>query len=96
VVRNAVRYSPENGTVHVILRQEGERFSLRVRDEGPGVSQEAMATLFKPFGVSADGFGFGLGLAIAQRALVVNGGTIAAHNRQPRGLEMAVTLPASA
>jgi two-component system, OmpR family, sensor kinase len=54
-----------------------------------------MAGLFMPFGMSADGFGFGLGLAIAQRAIAVHGGSISARNLRPKGLEMAVTLPAT-
>ena len=96
IVRNAVRYSSDGGKVSAILRREGSRFNLRVTDEGPGISEEAMAALFMPFGISADGFGFGLGLAIAQRAVVVHGGSISARNRKPKGLEMAVALPASA
>jgi two-component system OmpR family sensor kinase len=95
IIRNALRYSPENGQVRVALRLEPGIFRLSVCDEGPGVGPEALATLFKPFGVSADGFGFGLGLAIAQRAIAVHGGTILAHNRTPKGLEMTVTIPAT-
>jgi len=95
IIRNALRYSPENGQVVVALRREPGIFSLSVCDEGPGVGPEALATLFKPFGVSADGFGFGLGLAIAQRAIAVHGGTILARNRKPKGLEMTVTIPAA-
>lgn len=95
IVRNAVRYSSEGGKVEATLRHDGHLFRLQVTDEGPGIPEEAMATLFTPFGVSADGFGFGLGLAIAQRAIVVHGGLIAARNRRPKGLEMAVTLPAA-
>jgi two-component system OmpR family sensor kinase len=95
IVRNAVRYSSEGGKVGATLRHDGQLFRLQVTDEGPGIPEEAMATLFTPFGVSADGFGFGLGLAIAQRAIVVHGGMIAARNRRPKGLEMAVTLPAA-
>jgi two-component system OmpR family sensor kinase len=96
IVRNAVRYSSEGGRVIATLRHEGEAYSLKVTDEGPGIPEESMASLFMPFGMSADGFGFGLGLAIAQRAVAVHGGTITAHNRQPKGLEMAVRLPAAA
>ncbi len=96
IVRNAVRYSSEGGKVVATLRHEGGLFKLMVTDEGPGVPEEAMAAMFMPFGVSADGFGFGLGLAIAQRAMAVHGGSISARNRQPKGLEMAVTLPAAA
>jgi two-component system OmpR family sensor kinase len=96
IVRNAVRYSSEGGKVVAVLRHDGGQFRLMVTDEGPGIPEEAMAALFMPFGVSADGFGFGLGLAIAQRAMAVHGGSISARNRQPKGLEMAVTLPAAA
>ncbi len=95
IVRNAVRYSSEGGKVSATLRRDGDRFNLKVTDEGPGIPEEAMASLFMPFGMSADGFGFGLGLAIAQRAMAVHGGSISARNRQPKGLEMAVTLPAA-
>ena len=95
IVRNAVRYSSEGGKVVAELGHDNAGFHLLVSDEGPGVPEEAMAALFKPFVQSADGFGFGLGLAIAQRAMVVHGGSIAARNRKPKGLEMAVTLPAA-
>ena len=96
IVRNAVRYSSEGGKVTATLRQEGALYCLKVTDEGPGIPEEAMSALFMPFGVSADGFGFGLGLAIAQRAMAVHGGSISARNLQPKGLEMAVALPAAA
>jgi len=95
IVRNAVRYSSEGGKVTASLRRVGDHFDLKVTDEGPGIPEEAMAGLFMPFGMSADGFGFGLGLAIAQRAMAVHGGSISARNLRPKGLEMAVTLPAT-
>jgi two-component system, OmpR family, sensor kinase len=95
ILRNALRFSPENGQVRADLVCRNGRFRLSVSDDGPGTPKEALAGLFKPFGISADGFGFGLGLAIAQRAITVNGGTIAAVNRAPHGLEMTVTIPAA-
>ncbi len=97
IVRNAVRYCPEGGKVGVALNfnRNANTYRLAVADEGPGVPPEELGKLFQPFGVSADGFGFGLGLAIAQRAIAVNGGTIAVRNRRPRGLEMAILLPAA-
>ncbi|HEY0267006.1 MAG TPA: HAMP domain-containing sensor histidine kinase [Rhizomicrobium sp.] len=97
IIRNAVRYCPEGGKVGVTLNlnRNGNTYRLAVADEGPGVPPEELGKLFQPFGVSADGFGFGLGLAIAQRAIAVNGGTIAVRNRRPRGLEMAILLPAA-
>ena len=95
ILRNALRYSPENGQVAVRLDCRNGHFQLSISDNGPGIPEESLASLFKPFGVSADGYGFGLGLAIASRAIAVHGGTIAAVNRAPHGLEMTVTLPAA-
>jgi two-component system, OmpR family, sensor kinase len=102
IIRNAVRYSPNGGNVRVGLSRDSGQFCLLVTDDGPGVPEESLGTLFKPFvqAVSADGSGFGLGLAIAQRAIAVHGGNIVARNRHPkgmhpRGLEMLVTIPAA-
>ena len=96
IVRNALRYSPDGGDVVIALRRGDGAFELCVADNGPGVPDADMAALFRPFGVSADGSGFGLGLAIARRAIAVHGGAITARNRQPRGLEMQLTIPAFA
>ena len=96
IVRNALRYSPDGGDVTVALRRGDGRFVLCVADDGPGVPDADMAALFRPFGVSADGSGFGLGLAIARRAIAVHGGVITARNREVRGLEMQLSIPAIA
>ncbi|MEO8302083.1 MAG: HAMP domain-containing sensor histidine kinase [Rhizomicrobium sp.] len=95
IVRNSLRYSPAKGKVLADLRFADGTYKLTVTDEGPGIPKEQLGGLFRPFGVSADGFGFGLGLSIAHRALAVHGGTIALSNRQPRGLETRVTIPAA-
>ena len=95
IVRNALRYTPENGKIRALLRRDAKIFRLGVTDEGPGIPEDALSTLFTPFSVSGDGAGFGLGLAIAQRAIAVNGGTISAKNRSPRGVEITVTIPAA-
>lgn len=50
------------------------------------------ATLFKPFAKSADVFGFGLGLAIAERATSANGDEIMARNGAEARLEMVITV----
>jgi len=58
-------------------------YELTIQDERPGNPKEQLGSLFRLFGVSADGFGFGLGLSIGHRAIVVHGGTIASSDRQP-------------
>lgn len=95
IVRNAVRYSPPGGSVHVDLGRRGEAYDLTVTDTGPGISNADISRLFKPFSVSADGSGFGLGLSIAHRAIAVNGGRISIRNREEGGLEIRVNIPAA-
>ena len=96
IVRNALRFSKRGQTVTVTLdRDNAGTFRLTVNDEGPGVSDALMASLFKPF-VQGDNHGFGLGLAIAERAVTAHGGTISAHNRTSGGLCVIVSLPPAA
>jgi len=95
IVRNAVRHSPTNGTVTVILSQNDEMASIEVRDQGPGVDDADLLRLFEPFYRTKDApdTGTGLGLAIAKRAVRLNGGQIVAENMSDGGLQVIVTLP---
>ena len=63
-----------------------------MRDDGPGVTDVDLETLFDPF-IKADQAGFGLGLAIAKRAVVAHGGTIKAANREGGGFEVVIDVP---
>ena len=103
IVRNALKFSPRGQTVRIFL-DDGSTggptgfFRLQVIDQGPGVPDSLLATLFKPFvqGAGAgDGNGFGLGLAIAERAIVAHGGSIMAHNQPGAGLGIVAMLPAA-
>jgi signal transduction histidine kinase len=99
LVRNAIRYTEDNTTIQVEL-ETGPEIRLRICDRGPGVDEASLATLFEPF-VRADpsrerpAGGYGLGLAIARRAVELHGGRIDATNRtDARGLCVTIALPA--
>ncbi len=98
VVRNAIRFAPENSSVAMRLSREGTAAVIAVRDFGPGVPEESLPHLFKPFfRVESDrnrnsGGGVGLGLSIAERAVAAHGGEIRAVNAGP-GLRVEITLP---
>lgn len=96
VIRNAVKYTVDGSCVGVSAVREGESFILRVGDRGPGVPVADVEAMFEPFyrGASASGAdGFGLGLAIARRAVLAHGGTVRAINREGGGLLMEIRVP---
>jgi two-component system sensor histidine kinase CpxA len=102
VVRNAIRYTPEGGTTEVALRMTNgsgpPSAEVSVRDYGPGVPDDALRHLFRPFYRVADARdresgGVGLGLAIAERAVARHGGDVRAANVEGGGLEVTLRLP---
>jgi two-component system sensor histidine kinase CpxA len=99
IVRNAVRYTPEDTSVNLSLeRAKPDRWRITIRDQGPGVPEAMLSRLFEPF-VRVDNArdrargGYGLGLAIAQKAVRLHGGEVMAHNDPAGGLRVVVTLP---
>jgi two-component system sensor histidine kinase CpxA len=97
VLRNAIRYAPPDTAVEISLRKQGERALIAVRDYGPGVPEESLSNLFRPFfrveaDRNRDSGGVGLGLSIAQRAVALHQGDIRARNGQP-GLLVEIELP---
>ena len=96
VVRNAVKYTAESSAVEIALSAAGGRALLAVRDHGPGIPTAEIHRVFEPFyrasGSAAAG-GFGLGLAIARRAIATHGGSIRARNAEGGGLQVEIELP---
>jgi two-component system sensor histidine kinase CpxA len=101
VVRNAVRYTPEGTAVSISLKcGAGVRREavVKVRDEGAGVPEEALAEIFRPFyriddSRTRETGGTGLGLAITARAVRLHGGTVTAANAPGGGLQVELRLP---
>ncbi|MCJ2181922.1 ATP-binding protein [Novosphingobium sp. 1949] len=100
VLRNALRFSPRAGRIQVrVTRAERtasqpQALTIVIEDEGPGIPEAMVATMFQPFvRESNDGRSFGLGLAIASRAVRVHRGTIRASNRAQGGLRVEMEIP---
>jgi two-component system sensor histidine kinase CpxA len=98
VVRNAVHYTAESTSVQLSLVCDGKQATLAVRDFGPGVPEETLENLFRPFFRVADARdrqsgGTGLGLAITQRAVKVHGGRVEAQNAEGGGLIVQLHFP---
>ena len=65
VLDNAVKFSPEGGTVEIAVEVSGDRWRVAVKDHGPGIAADLLPHLFDRFHTNRTG-GTGLGLAIAQ------------------------------
>lgn len=102
VVRNATRHTREGSEVKVHLgNAQGTGAGtavLQVLDSGPGVPDEALDKLFRPFYRLDDARnpqtgGVGLGLSITDRTVRLHGGSVTAANRPEGGLLVEIRLP---
>ncbi|MEH6565957.1 MAG: ATP-binding protein [Halopseudomonas sp.] len=97
VLRNAIRHSPPQGQVCLSAQREQRHWCLSIVDQGPGVPDSELEVIFRPFARFCEarpgGSGFGLGLAIAEGMLKLQGADIWAENAQP-GLRVNIRLPA--
>lgn len=100
VIRNAVHHTAPGTAVEVALRERAGQVVVEVCDRGPGVPEGRLEGMFEPFVRAAEQEatgareGYGLGLAIAKRAVQAHGGEISAANRPNGGLCVSVTLQA--
>ena len=91
---NAVKFSPENGTVHI--RMAGDE--LTIWDEGPGIAPEDLPKIFDRFfrsNKARNTPGTGLGLSIVAHTINAHGGTVTADNQEGAGAKFIVVLPAA-
>lgn len=96
VLGNALKYSQQQ--VRLQLTVEAQQVKIRISDQGPGIEESMLEKIFEPFvrtdqARSRQQGGWGLGLAIAARAIEQHQGTIRARNRSPHGLEVEILLP---
>jgi signal transduction histidine kinase len=99
VIRNALHYSPADGTVQVKLQGVKDNFRILVQDAGPGIPEPELDKIFEPFyrvdeARQRETGGFGLGLSITHRVVTQHRGHIEASNLQP-GLQICMELPAA-
>ena len=98
LVHNAVKFTPEGGSITVGARQEDGQAVLRVRDSGVGMAPEVLEHAFELFvqgppPLDRPQGGLGLGLTLVRRLVELHGGSVAAHSEGTgRGSEFVVRL----
>ncbi len=99
IVRNALFHTPQQSQVDIRLKHNHNQVEIMICDQGDGVPEEKLAQLFQPFvrikesNQNANLPGYGLGLAIARRAVELHAGSIEAYNQQSGGLCIVIRLP---
>ena len=99
LIHNALKFTPEKGTVSVEVGQESlTTLVIAVSDTGPGISDQALCRLFEPFfqahrGVDTASRGLGLGLNIVKSLIDLHGGNIEVESQLGQGTTFRVTLP---
>ncbi len=98
IVDNAIKYTPNAGSVTLSLQSEGEWASLRISDTGIGLSSEEKDQIFDRFhrateARSRDESGVGLGLSIARSIAEAHAGRIEAESAPGKGSTFTIILP---
>jgi len=101
LVRNSIRYAAGGGVIEIIATELDSEIIITVADKGPGVPEEELDKIFKPFyrverSRSRDYGGVGLGLAITKACVEACRGSIRAMNRKPQGLIVEIRFPRTA
>jgi signal transduction histidine kinase len=98
LLTNALRHTPSDGAVSVVVKPNTDHVVVAVEDTGAGLGPETAQRMFERFwredsSRTRSSGGAGLGLAIAQGLVHAHGGTIWAENRSAGGARVAFTLP---
>jgi signal transduction histidine kinase len=101
IVDNALRYTPENGRIHLTAERAGDGVEIRVQDSGPGVPADELERIFERFyrtetSRARNEGGSGLGFAIARSLVEKHGGRIRAESAPGEGLTVVIRLPVQA
>lgn len=94
LLENAAQAAGGGGMVRARIAVEPERVHVEVHDSGPGLTEQAKATLFEP-SISFKKGGMGLGLSIARRSAVLCGGDLHTCEGELGGAGFRLTLPAA-
>jgi PAS domain S-box-containing protein len=96
LVENAIKYSPDGGTITISAQQKDNCLVIGVRDEGVGISAEDQSRLFHPFerlGTAVGVAGVGLGLNVCRHLVEAHGGSIRVESERGKGAAFFFTLP---
>ncbi len=96
LLSNAANYAPEAGTIQIACRQVADGVEFSVRDDGPGMPQDVLDSVFRRFEPRVNGGrrrGAGLGLSIVKSFVELHGGSVRIDTGEKRGTTVICTFP---
>jgi len=94
LLSNAVRHSPAEDTVHVVLRADSRRLRFDVIDRGPGIAPSEQARIFEAFQrATSDERGTGLGLTLSRQIAILLGGDLRLISEVGMGATFTLDIP---
>ena len=99
---NASKYTPDGGEIDIAASRVDDLIVITVQDNGPGITPDALLSVFDPFAQDAhaiglNGTGMGIGLTVVRELVEAHGGNVVASSAgRGHGSQFVVTLPASA
>jgi signal transduction histidine kinase len=98
LVSNAIKYSPENSSVRIVLEPSGQGWKFAVADNGPGIPEQEQERLFKRFcqlstRPTAGENSTGLGLAIVKQLAGIHGATVGCDSKPGQGSTFWIYFP---
>ena len=98
IISNALKYSPEGGTITFKVKEKEDYIEISVSDQGLGIPKENLEKIFERFyrvdkARTRQMGGTGLGLAIAKEMISAHGGDVWATSKEGKGTTIIFTLP---
>lgn len=98
LLHNSIKFTPQNGCIHIKLRTVDERLEVEIQDSGIGISEEDLPRIFERFykadkARTASGGGSGLGLSLVKKIVELHKGKVTVASRPGKGTAFVVSLP---
>lgn len=96
ILSNAIKFSPNGGSIEASLTRTGNLLRLSVLDNGDGIPEGILSSLFRRYlrqpGIEDSRFGIGLGMVLIRNAATAHGGTVLIDQPQGRGTRVTFTI----
>lgn len=96
IISNAIKFTPEGGTIEASLTRRGNLLCLTIQDNGEGIGETVKGTVYSRYlrdpGLEDGRFGIGLGMVLIRSAATHHGGTVLIDSGNGTGTRITMTL----